>query len=423
MGVTAVLPTETDADPAPWRIVAHLQPGAFPTTFHALDLVMGIALLVLAPKLLRGIRTAVTLTVGVLASLSLLHLVTPFGIAAATMTLALALVLAFGRRAFPLGSRNRPRRALVFAASGAWVLAYVAALAAPGVSARSRDIRRALHHAIHHVLYVSLGPPHLSGTWLLVVEVLIGCAAAISLLAMRSLLRPAADPSGHTDREHDTARSVVDRHGEDSLASFILRPDKSFHFHEEGVLAYRVVGETAVISGDPVAPADQLHGVVASFRELARRRGWELVVWGASPRHVDAYRELGLHAMVAGEEAFVEPNRFTLEGRPVRKLRQSVHRVQRRRWEIFAMEGRQLDDTTLSELEKLQSSWRQSKQRLIGFAMGMGPYECEVKPDDLYLLARSPEGELRAGMRFVSHCGKLSLDTMHRLDGTPNGLN
>jgi lysyl-tRNA synthetase class 2 len=26
-------------------------------------------------------------------------------------------------------------------------------------------------------------------------------------------------------------------------------------------------------------------------------------------------------------------------------------------------------------------------------------------------------------MRFVAHCGKLSLDTMHRLEETPNGLN
>ncbi len=55
--------------------------------------------------------------------------------------------------------------------------------------------------------------------------------------------------------------------------------------------------------------------------------------------------------------------------------------------------------------------------------MGMGAYESELRPDDVYVLARSPEGELGAVMRFAAHCGNLSLDTMRRVGATPNGLN
>jgi lysyl-tRNA synthetase class 2 len=55
--------------------------------------------------------------------------------------------------------------------------------------------------------------------------------------------------------------------------------------------------------------------------------------------------------------------------------------------------------------------------------MAMGPYDAEVGPDDLYVIARSPEGRLGAVMRFVSYSGKLSLDTMRRVGETPNGLN
>jgi lysyl-tRNA synthetase class 2 len=60
---------------------------------------------------------------------------------------------------------------------------------------------------------------------------------------------------------------------------------------------------------------------------------------------------------------------------------------------------------------------------LIGFAMGMGEFECAVRPGDLYLLARSPDGQLGAVMHFISHCGKLSLNTMRRIGETPNGVN
>jgi lysylphosphatidylglycerol synthetase-like protein (DUF2156 family) len=55
--------------------------------------------------------------------------------------------------------------------------------------------------------------------------------------------------------------------------------------------------------------------------------------------------------------------------------------------------------------------------------MSMGPFKAHVGANDLYLLARAPDGELRAVMRFVTHCGKFSLDTMRRVGETPNGLN
>ena len=180
---------------------------------------------------------------------------------------------------------------------------------------------------------------------------------------------------------------------------------------------------TAIVSSDPVAPGQAAAEVLESFLEVAHERGWQVVVWGASERHLDGYRDLGLHAVRAGEEAFVDPGQFTLEGRKVRKLRQSVHRVERRNWAITICEGREIDAVLEDEIDDLEWAWRARQPHIHGFAMGMGHFESDVGPDDLYALARSPEGELRAVMRFVSHCGRLSLDTMRRIGETPNGLN
>jgi lysyl-tRNA synthetase class 2 len=189
------------------------------------------------------------------------------------------------------------------------------------------------------------------------------------------------------------------------------------------VLSYRVIGGTAVVSSDPVAPGDAADAVLAAFQSYARHRGWQIVVWGASGRHLDAYRRLGLRTMRVGEEAFVDPARFSLDGRRVRKLRQSVHRVARRGWDIAVRDGREIDAALEREIEALALRWRQDHSRLHGFAMGMGGYDGELRPDDLYLLARSPEGELGAVMRFVLYGDNLSLDTMQRVGMTPNGLN
>jgi lysyl-tRNA synthetase class 2 len=422
-GFEGVLSVAAPDDPSRRRLIRHIAPAGVPTLAHLLVVLVGLTLLALAPRLWRGTRTAASLAIVALAGLAVLNLIRGLDYEEATLELGLAALLVAGRRAFPLGSRNRPRPLLVCAGVGAWTLAYCAVLVGPLASDRHHAIRRALHHAISQVVRVSLGETRLSGLWVSLIEALLGCAVAISVLAVRSLLRPAAGGAGHRAEEYWAARAIAERHGEDSLSPFILRPDKAFHFAQEGVLAYRVIGETAVVSGDPIAPDGAAPGVLASFLALARKRGWQVAVWGASARHLDAYRALGMCAVRAGEEAIADPKAFTLVGRPVRKLRQSVHRIECRGWQVMVCDGRDLDATLEDEIDALEAAWRAGRRRLLGFSMGMGAFEADVQPNDLILLARSPEGELRAVMRFIAHCGKLSLDTMRRVGETPNGLN
>jgi lysyl-tRNA synthetase, class II len=257
----------------------------------------------------------------------------------------------------------------------------------------------------------------------IVAGVVIGCVLVASLLVARTWARkplvagsPSADALGR-------ARDVVEAHGDDSLSPFILRPDKSFAFASGGVIAYRVIGRTAVVSGDPVGPTGSVATLVGPLMRRAHDAGGRVVLYGASARHLATYRELGLRAICVGEEAVVDPEVFTLEGRPVRKLRQSANRVARRGWRIEAHRGREIDDALESEIDALEAEWRSQRAHVLGFAMAMGEFDLGVRPADLYVLARSPEGRLSAVMRFLSCGGNLSLDTMRRVGETPNGLN
>jgi lysyl-tRNA synthetase, class II len=253
-------------------------------------------------------------------------------------------------------------------------------------------------------------------------------SVALLLVSGRAVLTMRTGRFGESDARQlgydlAAARAIVESHGEDSISPFIVRPDKHFHFEAGGVLAYRVIGRTAVISGDPVGPEHAVPEVLASFRTLAKARGWHLAVYGASAQHAARYETMGLRVLCAGEEAVVDPARFTLDGRAVRKLRQSGHRVKRHGWEITVFDGRDIDRGLEAEIDALERAWRATKSRIIGFAMGMGVSEGGVQPGDLYVLGRAADGELRAVMRFISHRGKLSLDTMRRVGETPNGLN
>lgn len=393
-----------------------LLPGA-PAGARIAALALGLALLALTPRVWRGTRTALALTVAALAALAVIN-GEHHRIAMAGLQAGLALTLVLARRAFPLGCSNRPRARIVLAALGAWVLA-AATLAVAALLARTTG------HVLAHVLHPhALHPgPRLDAGWGWLVEVLAGSALAMSVLALRSAVAPARAEHRPTEHEYRTARSIVDHHGADSLAPFVVRPDKALAFAAGGVLSYRVIGGTAVVSADPVAPGDGAGDVLAGFQAHARGQGWQIAVWAASERHLEAYRRLGLRTICVGEEAFVDPAGFSLEGRAVRKLRQSVNRVDRRGWEIIVRDGRDIDSATEQEMDVLSERWRKDHPRLHGFAMGMGAYAGELRPDDLFLLARSPAGELGAVMRFVTYGGNLSLDTMQRVGDTPNGLN
>lgn len=395
---------------------------AGPTPARAVALVLGLALLAVIPGVWRGTRMALALAILALLALAALGLAAHQDLVAAVRA-GLGLALGLSRGGFRLGCRNRPRLGIAAATLSAWGLVAVALALAPLVGGTAGHVLvHVLRHPIGHGL--ASRPSHLSAGWDALLEILVAAAVAASVLALRSLVSPVRAENRHSEHEYRAARAVIDAHGADSLAPFIVRPDKALAFAAGGVLSYRVIKGMAVISADPVAPSGEAGAVLAGFAQHAHRQGWQIALWGASARHLGAYRALGLRALRVGEEAFVDPSAFTLEGRAVRKLRQSVHRVRRRGWEILALDGRDIDAALEVEIDALAARWRRDHPRLHGFAMGMGEYSGELRPDDLHLLARSPEGELRAAMRFAVYGGNnLSLDTMQRVGETPNGLN
>ena len=238
------------------------------------------------------------------------------------------------------------------------------------------------------------------------------------------LQRPASAGVGHSPADHARAAGLLARHAGDSLDPFALREDKAFHFSDGGFLAYRVVGETAVVSGDPICAPGSAPAILGSFEAAAARRGWDVVLTGASAREIAGYRAAGFRVMRIGEEAVVDPHAFTLEGRARKVVRKAVGRVARHGWTTSCVRGDALDAGTIAELARVETAWRAGRRRLQGFAMTLGRlWGAPEDGDSLYVLGRDATGELCAFLRFAAYPGGLSLDAMRRLGNDPNGVN
>jgi lysyl-tRNA synthetase class 2 len=260
------------------------------------------------------------------------------------------------------------------------------------------------------------------GRWFPLSVLLIGATAVVVLL--HSWLAPWRFRHRQEAREHELARLLVRAWGTDTLAPFVLRSDKSYFFSEDesAFLAYRVVGGVAVVSGDPIGPEDTFDDLVARFIASARSRDWRIAILGASERRLDLYRRHGLHALYHGDEAVIETASFSLDGRAIRKVRQSIHRLERAGYRSEVLEPHEIGPALRAELEEVARAWRGDEPQR-GFVMALDAlFRVE---DAVFVVGYSPDGTAKGFLHFaVSRPGSaLSLSSMPRLRDTPNGFN
>jgi lysylphosphatidylglycerol synthetase-like protein (DUF2156 family) len=161
--------------------------------------------------------------------------------------------------------------------------------------------------------------------------ILVLLGLTVVALTLAAALRPAGGP--HPIRADESARVrelLAAYGGNDSLGYFALRDDKAVVFSPslKSAVAYRVLGGVSLAAGDPLGDVEACPG--RSMPEQARTYAWIPGGLGASERAADVYRRFGLDALELGDEAVINVADFSLDGRPMRAVRQSVGRLQRK---------------------------------------------------------------------------------------------
>jgi lysyl-tRNA synthetase, class II len=411
------------------RVLLHIEDADFVPLAHALALSAGVALLVLAVYFGRRRRRALMLTVAVLGVAGALNLVKGLDVEEAAIDWALAAFLVWGRGAFYVRHELPLRhtlRAAPLLASLAFVAALTAVYAASGSITPRFDFATAARDALDLVLLTG-GPLHFHGHfgW---VPTAVGIVSVASLTAIAwGLFRPLSAPLRREDAARRAAIALVRSHGDDTLSFFKLRDDKHYLFSPDGraFAGYRIESGVLLVSGDPVGPADALPGLATEVRAFADVRGLKVAVLGASDRALPLWDARRTRSFYIGDEAVVEVDKFSLDGRPIRKVRQSVSRMRKAGYEAMLHELGDLDERTLCELERVSDCWRQGEPER-GFSMAMDTLRGDHLHDSLVLVARDGDGEgaVRGFLHFVPVYGRaaVSLSFMRRELDTPNGL-
>jgi len=162
---------------------------------------------------------------------------------------------------------------------------------------------------------------------------------------------------------------------------------------------------------------------VRRFLDFAHERGWRVAVLGVSESCLGLYRRLGLRSLYHGDEAVVDTAAFSLEGRPIRKVRQSVHRLHTAGFERRILRPSEIDETMRAELETIAHVWRGDAPER-GFVMSLDALFQPGNDDAVFVIGFDRDGRPKGFLHFaVSQAGSaLSLSSMPRLRDVPNGF-
>jgi lysylphosphatidylglycerol synthetase-like protein (DUF2156 family) len=405
-------------------------PRWFRITDHALTVLLGVALLLLARELHQQKHRAWTVAVVTFSALLVLHILNGIHPVFTTYCVVVLALLVSSRRYFKAPA-DPPSLLSVFRFIpiyfGAVFLAGFGALIVernhvdPDYTVGGLAVTTLKGLVGVHGEYVYRHP--LFGEiyeWTLLALGVVGLLWALYLI-----FRPLANRTEHTEDDWNHARRLVVTYGWDTLAYFSLRDDKSFFFSSDGeaMVAYTYIDGHALVSGDPIGPAASIPVVLDEFLDFCEGRAWTPAFLAVREHDLPLYASRGFHHVYLGDEAIIHCDTFSLDGKKMKGIRQAVARVERN-YEFKLMRESDAPESLIDALNAISEKWR-GKNPERGFTMSLSQ-DCTGESDQFLLaVALDERGKPGGFLRFVPAFGRdfgYTLDLMRHDPDAPNGM-
>ncbi|HEU4348370.1 MAG TPA: phosphatidylglycerol lysyltransferase domain-containing protein, partial [Actinoplanes sp.] len=424
--LTAILPPRH----RPMALLIELVPAAGVLSARAATGVVGVLLIYLGAGLRRGKRRAWQVAVGLAALSVVLHLFKGLDLDATLVSVGLLAMLIAVRNQFHAVADPRNRwRALValigFGLAG-WVLGFLEIAFRDNRLIGRPTVWQWAQEALYGLVGVS-GPLHFASPFgAQAVSLTTGSFGMLAAgAAAVLLLRPGSRRPERTAEEDRRLRELLDKYGDaDSLSYFALRTDKSLMWAPSGkaAVAYRVINGVSLAAGDPLGLQSAWPEAITEWLADCSRHGWTPAVLACGNTAGKAYRKHGLDVIELGDEAIVDVDAFSLQGRPMRAVRQAVNRVQRAGYACQVVRQKDVPHEVLAEATHAAEAFREGHTER-GFSMALSRFGDPSDAECLLVLCRDGEGRLRGLLQFVPWGSDgLSLDLMRGDRDAENGL-
>jgi phosphatidylglycerol lysyltransferase len=224
-----------------------------------------------------------------------------------------------------------------------------------------------------------------------------------------------------TSREK--AFELINRFGDSPVDHFKTYRDKLFYFSDafEAFIAYRIANGFAIVLEEPVCAEEFKIPVLQEFDRQCRKMGLKTAFYRVDETSISYFNYLKKRKLLIGQEAIVELDKFTLEGREKKSLRNALNSLQRKGYSTSVCFA-PLNKDLVAELKNVSDEWlRHFEKKEIVFSQGVFD-EKEIMQQDV-IITRDATGRLKAFLNIIPDFapGECTYDLIRRTADAPGG--
>jgi phosphatidylglycerol lysyltransferase len=245
------------------------------------------------------------------------------------------------------------------------------------------------------------------------------------LLLFYSFVHPYIFHLAHNEEERQRADNLVKLYGKSPVDYFKVAHDKFFFFSSEpaGMISYKIANSYAIVLHEPICETDDSgkRKIISSFETFCQQNSVKPVYYRVDEEKLPFFTSMKKKALPIGQEAIVNLNDFTLEGKSNKSLRNALNNVQKKGF-VTRVYAAPIKDGLLQKLKYVSDNWLQSLNREeMVFSQGMFD-ESELKNHTIITLENNDEKVLSFLNIIPDYVpGEITYDLIRKTADAPNG--
>jgi phosphatidylglycerol lysyltransferase len=238
-----------------------------------------------------------------------------------------------------------------------------------------------------------------------------------------TLIKPflRVEPSSESGRER--AKFLLSEFGNSSVDYFKLSNDKLYFFSDihDAFIAYRIANGFAIVLEEPVCAEENKKEVLEEFYTQCKKMGLKAAFYRVDENSIYWFNQLRQQKMIIGQEAILEVESFTLEGKEKKSLRNGLNSLQKKGF-TSTIHRAPLPSDLIPELKKVSDDWLSAfdKEEQI-FSQGMFDAK-EIRNHDI-ITVNDETGKVVAFLNIIPDYspGECTYDLIRKTSEAPGG--
>ncbi len=182
---------------------------------------------------------------------------------------------------------------------------------------------------------------------------------AVLVYAVVVVLRPVLQPTFETVRDRRRAIELLNEYGDLTTSFMTTWPGNTalLNGERDAYVAYRLIGNVAIVLGDPIGSPDGCRRAIDEFLDLAVVNGWTPCFYGASARYVLEFSRHGLGWIKVGEDATINVTDLSFRGKSWQDVRTARNRAKREGVRFEMIDQTTADPEIVRQLWGISAEW------------------------------------------------------------------